>query len=380
MKLLKLKTVSGYKMLEKNFEINFLTKTRIDKSVLNKELIELEDDFFYPIETILIGKNSSGKTTTLEFIYLILRFILTGRIPASFFSEQDFFETEFVFYNKGKIYKYNGLFYKDESVTKDFLIIKNESLLVGTYNKSSKKDLSNISYRVNSLIKSNVGGDTSDISKLEFGDSSILVNKIAENSTSFASLISNINKIYKSDVFSSIVSLFDNSIESIKLLINDNMPIGFLFKRINRDEILVSYDYLKSVLSSGTLRGIYIFAASIIAFNNGGHIMIDEIEKSFNKNLIENLILLFRDKKVNKKNASLIYSTHYSELLDDSPRCDNINVLHRDKDVISIKNMCESYKIRNDLSKSNQFEQNAFDNMLNYDQLISLRRILVKWK
>ena len=35
MKLLKFKVNSGYKMLEKGFEVNFLTKTRINKDAPN---------------------------------------------------------------------------------------------------------------------------------------------------------------------------------------------------------------------------------------------------------------------------------------------------------------------------------------------------------
>ena len=104
--------------------------------------------------------------------------------------------------------------------------------------------------------------------------------------------------------------------------------------------MIVNHSYLKERLSSGTYRGLYLFAASLLAFRLGGDILIDEIEKSFNKNLIENLLILFNDKRINKKNASLIYSTHYSELLDHCDRCDNINVLHRKGDVITIKNMC----------------------------------------
>nr|MCR5091534.1 hypothetical protein [Bacilli bacterium] len=63
MKLLKLKTNSGYMMLEPGFEINFLTKTRVNDGKDDDELIELDDGLFYPVETIFIGKNSSGKST-----------------------------------------------------------------------------------------------------------------------------------------------------------------------------------------------------------------------------------------------------------------------------------------------------------------------------
>ena len=54
MKILKIKTTSGFKMLEPDFEINFMTKTRIDADSPNEDLIELEKGFFYPLETVFI--------------------------------------------------------------------------------------------------------------------------------------------------------------------------------------------------------------------------------------------------------------------------------------------------------------------------------------
>ena len=104
---------------------------------------------------------------------------------------------------------------------------------------------------------------------------------------------------------------------------------------------------------------------------------MDEIERSFNKNLAQNLILLFNDKAINIKNATLVYTTHYAELLDDDRRLDNINVLHRHGDQISLKNLHKDYDLNIQLSKSNYFEQNAFDSLLNYNSLMELRRAIL---
>ena len=104
---------------------------------------------------------------------------------------------------------------------------------------------------------------------------------------------------------------------------------------------------------------------------------MDEIERSFNKNLAQNLILLFNDKAINIKNATLVYTTHYAELLDDNRRLDNINVLHRHGDQISLKNLHKDYDLNIQLSKSNYFEQNAFDSLLNYNSLMELRRAIL---
>ena len=108
MKILKLKVISGFRMLEKDFEINFLTKTRVDKDALNEDLIELENGFYYPIETAFIGKNSSGKTTTLLLINTIYSFLRTGRIDNSYWNNGDVFEFNVVFYSEGIIYNYYG--------------------------------------------------------------------------------------------------------------------------------------------------------------------------------------------------------------------------------------------------------------------------------
>lgn len=378
MKLLKFKVPYGYKMLEKGFEVNFLTKTRVNKNLENNDLIELEPGFYYPLETAFIGKNSSGKTTVLLLVQLILNFIETGRVPVKLMADQDRFALEFMFYDNGYIYLYEGTFNRARLNNNAYLIIENESLRKTTYKHNYKKDLSNISFIKENIIIPTMNGDTSGITKFKFNDSSILVDLISQDSFNFATIIDVIKNTYGKNSFNTLVKLFDDSIEMIDSFRLDDSSVAFKFKRVNQPEMIVNMSYIKDRLSSGTYRGIYIFAAALLAFRLGGDILIDEIEKSFNKNLIENLLILFNDKRINKKGASLIYSTHYAELLDSSDRCDNINVLHRNGDVITIKNMCLAYDVRTDLSKSNQFEQNAFDNLTNYDRLMDLRRLLLK--
>ena len=51
-------------------------------------------------------------------------------------------------------------------------------------------------------------------------------------------------------------------------------------------------------------------------FETGGYLIIDELENHFNQEIVSTLIRFYMDKKVNKKGAMLIFSTHYSELLD----------------------------------------------------------------
>ena len=188
-----------------------------------------------------------------------------------------------------------------------------------------------------------------------------------------------INQTYGNDTFIKLVNLFDDSIEKlVPSFGGDNKLNGFKFKRVNSKEMLVSNSTLKDILSSGTIRGINLYGAVIVGFIYGSHILVDELEKNFNKNLIGNLIQMINDPSINATGASLIYSTHYSELLDETKRCDNVNVLHREKDVITLKNMHTDYAQRTDMLKSSRFDQNAFDNLLNYEQLIKLKRVIRK--
>ena len=49
----------------------------------------------------------------------------------------------------------------------------------------------------------------------------------------------------------------------------------------------------------------------VLSLVTGNDLIVDEIENHFHKTLVENLISLYKDKTINKKNATLIFSTHY---------------------------------------------------------------------
>lgn len=362
-------------MLEKGFEINFLTKTRVDKDSNNDDLIELEDGFYYPIETVFIGKNSSGKTTTLELLMVALDLLENGRIKKEHFKFNESFEIEMIFYVEKTIYKYCGSFKNDSLNDKAFLTILNESLEKTTLKESYKKDLSNASFFKLNGFSTNEGSDTSNIVKYSNdGSYSFLANEYCRSTFHFGIFY----RILGERKFNAIVHLFDDSIEYIKPLeTNKAIENSFRFKRVGDEaETLIEFRALDRILSKGTIKGVGLYSLSIIGFEKGGHLVVDEIEGSFNRNLIENLLIMYNDKTINKRGGSIIYSTHYSELLDTSTRCDNVNVLHRTKTSVAVKNMCLDYKIRTEMLKSNQFNQNTFDTLINYNRLMDLKEAI----
>ena len=101
------------------------------------------------------------------------------------------------------------------------------------------------------------------------------------------------------------------------------------------------------------------------------------MENHFHKTLVENLISLYKDKTVNRNNASLIFTTHYCEVLDLFNRRDNIWISKSDGKVY-LSNMYEDYDVRTELLKSKQFYNNAFQTSVNYEELMNLKRKLMR--
>ncbi len=380
MKLLKLKVPKGYKMLCKNFEINFLTKTRINKSANNDDLFEVDNIFYYPKETVFIGKNSSGKSTTLELIHICLYLLQNGRISSAYFDDDAKFSVEIIFHENHKIYKYCGDFVCNKFINSEYLVIDCEELSQADYNSRTRKDLSNVNFTKVSDFVEKASADTSIVSKYINGSiTHLFLNYFERSVDMFVPFYSVIENNYGKGSFMKLVHLFDDSIEKLSLNYDKNGKAdGYIFKRVNSKEKYVSDDYLREKLSSGTIRGINLYGAAIASFVYGSHLLVDELEKNFNKNLIGNLIQMINDPTLNKNNATLIYTTHYSELLDETKRCDNVNVLHREKDTITLKNMCVDYTQRTDMLKSSSFDQNVFDTALNYNSLMDLKRTLRK--
>lgn len=173
--------------------------------------------------------------------------------------------------------------------------------------------------------------------------------------------------VISNELLSKIIHLFDDNINNLIKIDDIN------YKLVLKDkELVFSSADLYNYLSSGTTKVILLYADIMTSLKNGNDIIIDEIENHFHKTLVENIINLYKDKSVNKHNATLYFSTHYPELLDLFNRRDNIYICRQENKII-LENLYQTYPIRNELSKSHQFYNNAFKTEVNYDDLLDLR-------
>lgn len=384
LELLKVKA-SGFKLLEDNFELDFTTRTRVYQKDKLSEIEEIDKGLNTFRSIAFVGGNSSGKSTALSLVLKTLLFLQTGRwefIPREF--KKDSIDLNIVFYLEGFLYNYSCTFNKIEidklSIANIYSPITNEKLIKLEYNKARgivNLDLLNTNGVDESEILKSSLLDTSAIAKItgdkisvdEFSNNNIVnfdVNIV--RNTFFASL----NSCDK-ELVSSIIKLLD---ESIEYIICDNSDL-VKFKRINEKEIIISKLELLSILSSGTFRGVELYIRSINALKYGKVFIVDEIENCFHKNLVKNLLFIFNSKNINSKGAKLIFSTHYTEILDSLSRRDNIFITHKENGYVNVKNLYSDYDVRTELSKSNQFDNNVFNTSFNYEQLLNVKELII---
>ena len=174
------------------------------------------------------------------------------------------------------------------------------------------------------------------------------------------------------DIFINIIRIFDENIKTIEKMDDHNYKL--YYQELIR---VVSDKELVYLLSSGTTKGILLYTLMVASLKNGFDLIVDEIENHFHKTLVENMISLYKDKTVNKNNATLLFTTHYCEVLDLFNRRDNIWIAKADAKV-TLSNMYDDYEIRTELLKSKQFYNNAFQTAVNYEELMNMKRKLMK--
>ncbi len=381
--MLKILTIkaSGYKLLGDDFFIDLTSKARVKKEELEKEIFQIDNKLYSSRTLSFVGCNSSGKSTILTLILKTLVLLQTGRwefIKNEFHNDSISLSVDF--YLNGYIYTYCVILTKPNTNNIGslnlFALITNEKLYRGKYDKHKgnynvtliKEDISNT---LNSLIDTSsiVNITRNNISVDYFNTNNITnINEVFVRTTFFESL-----KKCNEKLLSSIIQLLDESIEYIRPSDNDTIK----FKRFNEEELILTNIELLSILSSGTFRGVELYIRAINAIKYGKIFIVDEIENSFQKNLVSNLLFLFNDEKINKNNAQLIFSTHYTEILDYLSRRDSIFITHKENGIINIKNLYSDYNVRCELSKSRLFDNNVFNTSINYDMLLSVRRNLI---
>lgn len=376
--LLKIK-VSGFKNLPNDFLIDFTTKARVSEEEGNvSEIIEVAENLYTFNIMAFTGCNSSGKSTVLSLISRVLTLMKTGRWryrKEDFNSDNISLRIEFFLNNVVYAYESQILPNRDNTdfeIASPYCKIINETIDYALYKPNAGKRY----LKALKFDRDNNASGLEDTSVLVFVCRDYLngyfispfsMNGVMVSNSFFDSL-----NIYSEQLTCEIIRLLDESIEYIKYVGQDNV----VMKRFGQEEKAYTKSGLLNVLSNGTVKGIELYIRIVTLLKTGGILVVDEIENCFHKNLVNNILFLITDKTLNKKEATIIFSTHYSEILDVFQRRDNIFILHKNNNKIDLSNLYEDYDIRTEISKSKQFNNNTFGTLLNYDRLMTVKRLI----
>lgn len=382
MKLLKI-TATGLPLFDGKCEIDFLAMQRVteeNSDRMNCLFTTKGQDFYQNNVLSFIGINASGKTTILKLITFVCRML--NNEPINGIDCREFLDG---MNENNKVVLESFFFTKEKSIQllHTEIIRKNNKFVIADewlkskslFEVSSKKKLFCMDGFVDVMSR-----DNNEAFLLDDVSIMVAINKKTNDLLAFTDMLryTNTNQLSISENCPpELIAFFDPSIESLTVQgSGKDIIIRLRFK--NKDEIkLNQLSDLNRYLSSGTIKGINTFLNAIKTFETGGYLIIDELENHFNHEIVSTLLRFYMDKKINQSGAVLIFSTHYSELLDEFERNDNIYIV-RNRGGIATQNLSAILK-RNDIKKSEAYESGFLDGTVPmYDAYMDLKKSIMR--
>ena len=307
MKLLRI-TAEGLQLFKEKLDLTLYAQQRIaeeQKSIL----FPLFSNIYLNSATGFIGINASGKTSVLKVILLALEII--NNEPINHIETRDIL-------GDAKEVKLNMYFFSENTNE----ICRLETIIAS---KKSKSEGTNYSIVSESLWKKNVDEVTTRKAMLDFeGKEPAIIRSSQEE--------------FLSDDVSIMIARNKKT--------KEHMRIVNLLKYTNENILPFSEDIPTEVITflDPTIERLH--------FDENDNKTL--IHLKFNKEIVTTLMRFFMDSKLNKNGGTLIFSTHYPELLDEYDRNDSIFIT-RNRNGITVENLSNILK-RNDIKKSDAYQ------------------------
>lgn len=357
MKILRI-TVNGLPLFKQELDLLFYTQQRVGEDDKEK-LYKIEPNYYLHTACAFIGINASGKTSVLKVINLALN-ILRNEPINHVESRNILGACERATFKICFLDKKNNVYCLKTVITSKkakagryvYSIIEEKLWEKPISSVKSKKYLTDFTaispIAVRNTEEAYLPDDISFI---------IAHNKKANDKIDVFSLLSytNINILpFTEDIPLEVIAFLDPTIEKLYFeKVEDKAYIHLKFK--DEEEIILNNAVeLEQYLSSGTIKGIITFSMVKEVLTSGGYILVDELENHFNKEIVVTLMRFFMDSSLNKNGSTLIFTTHYPELLDEYDRNDAIYIV-RNRNGITAENLSYILK-RNDIKKSDAYQ------------------------
>lgn len=385
MKLLKI-VINGLPHFKDELDINFVALQRVDN--YDKErLCNVFSNIYVNKAISFVGINASGKTTILKAILFVMKMLnneslnnIQSKTILDDLNDNQQVTITTYFYDGHDVNKL------ETSIGKEVNDVDGSEKLIITDEKLWSKEGTKIKTKKSLFDFAEVDFKEKRDKNEQYlmDDVSIIV---AENKKKNMSLficdmlewtdhnILNVLGRFPKEL----LTFLDPSIEYLECsLIEKKVDIRLKF--YCKEEIIINNPRaLENYLSSGTIKGLGVFMSATFSFIEGGYLIIDEIENHFNREIVATLIRFFIDEKVNRNGATIIFSTHYSELLDEFDRNDSIYIV-RNKEGIGVENLSNILK-RNDIKKSEVYDSDYLGGTVPaYEAYMALKKVLSSFK
>lgn len=385
MKLLRLE-IEGLTHFQDTFAIDFVAQQRVDDND-KEQLYNILPKIYENNVIAFVGVNASGKTTILKAVSFVIKMlnnepinhIGANEILADLDSSQQVIITSY-FYQGNCVNKLKTIIGKKENTLEgggeltilDEMLWSKESARIKTkkglydFRESDLKEKRDQNQRylmhdvsIMVAVNKQAGENIFVRDMLEWTDHNIL----------------NVLGKFPQEL----LTFLDPAIEYLECSIEErNTDIRLKF--YGKEEIIIHDPaVLGKYLSSGTIKGLGVFMSAVFAFVEGGYLIVDEIENHFNREIVATLIRFFWNSNINKNGAVLIFSTHYSELLDEFDRNDGIYIV-KNRGGITAQNLAQIYK-RNDIKRSELYDSDYLGGTVpEYEAYMALKKVLIQMK
>ena len=373
--------INGLPLYKNPFDISFCAVQRVQSNHLNS-VFNLFGNIYVNTVEAFVGINTSGKTTALKVVTFINRLLEAAPLSAGsvlqILGENINTVIDVDFFADGKIFHLTSevVRTKQEDGTNRVKILAENLWVKSVTSKVNKTNLLDFDGLVPVRVR-----DNTDEYLQEDVSIMIAVNKQLQDKNMFVdlALFTDFNLFLPDggSVPTEIISLLDPTIEYIIAEnVNDKVITRLKFYK-QKEMVLLDPVELNAYLSSGTVKGVRVFSDAIRVLKNGGYLIVDEIENHFNRELVASLLRLFMNKKTNPKGAVIVFSTHYTELLDELERNDAVFITRSDQGL-TVDNLNSLLK-RNDMKKSEVYQSNFLGGTApKYKSLVALQKSIIK--